>query len=561
MVAVKSDTAIVALFNSDCVASMVQTLSREIRILVIDEQALAQNYLRFALEKLGYSKIHFTDRAQTALQWCKEQEFDLIICSFNLQQGKDGFQLYEELKVRRIQRLKTGFIFISAETDPSLVYSVLELQPDEFLAKPYTMRDLQNRIERVLQRKQQLASVYHWMEQGRLDRALEHLDQMLTNGEHLKLIPMLLKMKGELLLSQQNFSQAQAFFSSVLKLQPLSWARIGLIKALQALQDHAAATAQIQLLSPKGESKLFLLEQLAEQEFQRQDFQQAQQLLEQATALAPRNLFRQQKLLQLSRLNHDYERQYKAARDMVKFARHSMYEQPDLYLNLARACVDFAISVDEDGETNKLSRQANDCLSNVRQNFPAAELEQQQLVLQARLLYLRDHKDKAKKLLSAVPAQELTLDNIEDALDTAKALHEVGLLQASGEWFSRISNFCQQHQTDPYLQTYLKQEQQERAELPTAPRELNNIAVMHFDHGNWQSALAAFRHAFRLLPNNAGIALNLLQCLLMMPQAQKPADLEPELLHKCRSTVEQAKLKPEQQRRFEQLKIKHALKC
>ncbi len=111
---------------------MVQTLSREIRILIIDEQALAQNYLRFALEKLGYGKILFTDRAQTALQWCKDQEFDLIICSFNLQQGKDGFQLYEELKVRRIQRLKTGFIFISAETDPSLVYSVLELQPDEF---------------------------------------------------------------------------------------------------------------------------------------------------------------------------------------------------------------------------------------------------------------------------------------------------------------------------------------------------------------------------------------------------------------------------------------------
>jgi DNA-binding response OmpR family regulator len=560
LVAVTNDTAIVALFKSDCVASMVQNLSREIKILVIDEQALAQNYLRFALEKLGYSNIRFTDRAQTALLWCKDQDFDLIICSFNLQQGKDGFQLYEELKVRRIQRLKTGFIFISAETDPSLVYSVLELQPDEFLAKPYTMRDLQNRIERVLRRKQQLAPVYHWMEQARFDRALEQLDQMLTNGEHLKLIPLLLKMKGDLLLSQQQFGQAQTFFNSVLQLQPLSWARIGLIKALQAQQDFAEAKLQIQQLSPKGESRLFMLEQLSEQEFQRQDFSQAQLLLEQATALAPRNLLRQQKLLQLSRLNHDYERQYKTARDMVKFARHSMYEQPDLYLNLARACIDFAVSIDEDGETNKLSRQANDCLSNVRQHFPDADLDQQQLVLQARLLYLREQKDKAKKLLSALPAQELTLERIEDALDTAKALHEVGLLQASGEWFSRISNFCQQHQTDPYLQTYLKQEQQERAELPTAPRELNNIAVMHFDHGNWQAALAAFRHAFRLLPNNAGIALNLLQCLLMMPTSQKPADLGPELFQKCRRTVEQGKLQPEQQRRFEQLKIKHAAK-
>lgn len=120
---------------------MDQTLSREMTILIIDEQALAQNYLRFTLEKLGYSQVQFTDKAQTALVMCKERQFDLIICSFNLQQGKDGYQLYEELKVRRLQKLSTGFIFISAETDPSLVYSVLELQPDEFLAKPYTMRD------------------------------------------------------------------------------------------------------------------------------------------------------------------------------------------------------------------------------------------------------------------------------------------------------------------------------------------------------------------------------------------------------------------------------------
>ncbi len=175
-------------------------------------------------------------------------------------------------------------------------------------------------------------------------------------------------------------------------------------QSLTGARRSAGASAQIQQLNPKvfGESRLFMLEQLAELEFQRQDFPQAQLLLEQATQLAPRNLIRQQKLLQLSRLNHDYERQYKAARDMVKFARHSMYEQPDLYLNLARACIDFAVSVDEDGETNKLSRQATDCLQSMRHHFPEAELDQQQLVLQARLLYLRDQKDKAKKNASGL---------------------------------------------------------------------------------------------------------------------------------------------------------------
>ena len=538
---------------------MDQPLSREIYILIIDEQALAQNYLRFALEKMGYTQVQFTDRAQTALQLCKDRQFDLIICSFNLQQGKDGYQLYEELKVRRIQKLSTGFIFISAETDPSLVYSVLELQPDEFLAKPYTMRDLQTRIERVLRRKQDLLPVYQWMEQGRYDRALQQLDTMLAQGQAAKLVPVLLRLKGDLLLELADYDKAQQFFQSVFAVQPFNWARMGQIKALLAQGKTSEADQQMQLLEMKGETKLFALEQLAELEFRRDEYELAQQHLEMATSLAPRNLYRQQKLLQLSRLNHDYERQYKTARDMLKFARYSMYEQPDLYLNLARACIDFAVSVDEDGETNKLSRQANEALTNLRSQFPDADVKPQQQVIQARLLYLKDHKDKAQKLLTELEHEPLQIHSVEDALDKAKALHEVGLTQLSKSWFDQIALYCQQQQPDPYLGSYLQQERQERAELSTAPRELNNLAVMHFSHGNWQAALAAFSHAFRLLPKNAGIALNLLQSLVTTGNTAQGNDKTQRLalIQSCLRTIEKGKLTPEQSRRFEQLKIKH----
>jgi DNA-binding response OmpR family regulator len=529
---------------------MDQNLSREIKILIIDEQALAQNYLRFALEKLGYTQVQFTDKAQSALQMCKDRQFDLIICSFNLQQGKDGYQLYEELKVRRIQKLSTGFIFISAETDPSLVYSVLELQPDEFLAKPYTMRDLQSRIERVLRRKQELMPIYMWMEQGRLDRALQQLDHMLAEGQNPKLVPVLLRFKGDLLLQLADYDKAQLFFRSVLAVQPFNWARMGLVKTLLAKGDVQLASSEMQQLDQKGETRLFALEQLAELEFRREEFEQAQLHLEQATQLAPRNLFRQQKLQQLSRLNHDYERQYKAARDMVKFARYSMYEQPELYLNLARACIDFAVSQDEDGETNKLSKQATDCLNNMKSQFPDADTKEQQLVVQARILYLKDQKDKAQKLLAELDNNHIVIDNLE-------ALHEVGLTQPSRNWFEQISHYCQQQHTDPYLKSYLQQESAERAELTTPPRELNNIAVMHFQHGNWQAALAAFEHAFRLLPRNPGIALNLLQSMLSAPEHHLAPVKRLHLTQACLRAIEKGKLNTEQTKRFEQLKLKH----
>jgi tetratricopeptide (TPR) repeat protein len=244
---------------------------------------------------------------------------------------------------------------------------------------------------------------------------------------------------------------------------------------------------------------------------------------------------------------------------MVKFARYSMYEQPELYLNLARACIDFAASQDEDGETNKLSKQASDLLNNLKSQFPDNDTKEQQLVVQARLLYLKDQKDKAQKLLAELDNNHIVIDNLEAALDKAKALHEVGLTQASRNWFEQISRYCQQQHTDPYLKSYLQQESAERAELTTPPRELNNIAVMHFQHGNWQAALAAFEHAFRLLPRNPGIALNLLQSMLSAPEHHLAPAKRQHLTQACLRAIEKGKLNPEQTKRFEQLKLKHPL--
>ncbi len=535
-----------------------QQVSRDVKILIIDEQPLAQNYLRFALEKLGYNQVQFTERAQIALNWCKETQYDLIICAFNLHTGKDGYQFYEEIKVRRIQGYSTGFIFISAETDPSLVYSVVELQPDEFLAKPYTMRDLQLRIERVLKRKQQLRPIHAWMDLGRADKALQQLDEMLTEGEYPKLVPLLLRTKGDLLLEIGDIHKALSYFQSVLAVQKFGWAQIGEVRCLLAQNNYRQAELQLAQLELKADTRLFALDQKAELEFHRKSFEEAQLSLQQAAALAPRNLYRQQKLMNLSRLNHDYERQYRTARDMVKFARYSVFEQPDLYLNLARACIDFAGSIDEDGETNKLSKQATDALTNLRSNFPNAETLDQQAVIQARLYYLRDQKDKAAKLLEKMETVPEVLPAVEDALDRAKAFHEIGMTQASQAWFDKIAKHCAEQNTDPFLISYLQQERLERAELSTPPRELNNIAVMHYQHGNHQAALAAFQHAFRLLPKNAGIALNLLQSILTAPLGSIDPVSKKKLLKATLAAIHQGKLHPEQSRRFEQLKLKHA---
>ena len=528
---------------------------RDERILIIDEQQLSQSYLRYTLEQLGYQNITIADRAQLALNLCRDNLFDLIICSFNQAEGKDGFQLFAELKFSGLQKHATALIFISAETDPTLVHSVIELQPDEFLAKPFAIKDLQLRIERVLKRKQQLRPLYQLLDNQQYPSALRHIDEQLSDASQHKWFPLLLKLKGDILLAQQDYEDAEHFFLAMLSIQPFSWARMGLVRCYVQQGREQQAFNELEPLLLRTESRLFALDLLSELEFKQQRYQQAQQHLIDAAELAPRNLLRQQKLLQLSRLNHDYETQYRAAKDMVKYARYSMFEQPDLYLNLARASIDYALASEDEEQQSRLNRQVTLSLQALQKQFGKQDLSEQQLILQARLLYLQDHKDKAKALLRDLKNDQ-PISSLEDALDKAKALHELGLADAAEQLFQQISDYCKQQQADPVLTAYLQQEQAERVQMKQGPRELNNSAVQLYQRGHWEQAFEAFSLAHKVMPKNAGIALNLLQTLLTSPRPLCGVQEKLRLQHQCEQVIAAASLKPEQQRRYEQLKSK-----
>lgn len=532
-------------------AFMAVKLNKDIQILVVDDQPLTQNYLRYALETLGYSSFTYADNSTAALTLCRDKVFDLIICSFNLN-GKDGYQLYQELKARNLFRYCTGFIFISAETDPSLVHSVLELQPDEFMVKPYVIKDLKARIDRTVQRKNLFRPLYSLLDQHKTEAALQLLDLWLEKGVHAKYNSMLLKLKGEVLQQAGRWTEAEQFYSSLVHNDSLYWVKLGLARCLIQREHYSEATMLLQPLLHKADMKLAALDLLADIHLKQQQYKKAQSELIQAADMAPRNLLRQQKLMNLSRLNHDYEHQFKAAKELVRFARFSIYEQPDLYLNLARASIDLALSMDEEEQTSRLSKMAQDTLANMRQLFPDQPKEQQQAVVQARLYYLKDQIEKAKQLLLAMEKTPL-LQGPEDILDKAKALHEVGLISNARELLRQLTMDSKSlKDADPLFVHYLKQEQKERESLPMGPREFNNNAVLLYEKGQWNQALAAFIQAFSIMPGNVGIALNLLQSLRSTPNIDASIQTE-QLRMQCEMILSKAKLNAEQEKRWKQL--------
>ncbi|WP_372769230.1 response regulator [Pseudoalteromonas sp.] len=522
----------------------------ESSILLIDDQPLALSYMKQSLENLGFSDISIAENAKMALALCQEHSFHLVLCSFNLGKLKDGYQLYEELKTKRLIKHTCGFIFISAETDTSLVHSVIELQPDDFLAKPFSIKVFGERIIKLLKRKQALAKIYDFIDVGNDSKALRHINEMLSDSSKNHLSPILLKLRGELLLKLNRTAEAIDFFKSVLNIQKFTWARVGLVEAYIQNSEFAQAKNILEVMLTKPETRLVGYNLLGKLELFLENFTQAQEYLTLASELAPRNIERQEELVILTKYNHDHEKHFQVNKEIVKYAKHSMHDTPDIYLNLARAGIDYALTLDQADMINRLTRQSNECLAQLRKQFPDSKAQEQIDVIHARIHYLKDEHAKAIALVEQLEDQPI-IRSIDDTLDKAKAFHELGMHYKANQLFTQLAEHCEKYKNDnTSLNAYLKQERQERDEIRYSPKELNNNAVLSYEKGKYEEALSFFTQAFRVMPKNTNIALNLLQVML---DNKHPTSINKELISRCFETVTNAKLDNEQQARLEKL--------
>ncbi len=527
-------------------------ISKETKVLIVDDQVLAKGYMKYSLEELGFSDITYVDKAQHALTKIRSEHFDLIICSYNLKKDQDGYYLYDQLKHSGELQPSCAFIFISADTTSDLVHSIVELQPDDFLAKPFTVNDLDKRLTKVLTRKRAMKKVYKHMGRGQLPKALAEVELFLSDPKNSEFFPLALKTKGELLLACGHYEQAKEFYMAILNVQTFTWAQLGLVNAYIHLNEDEEAEKLVLQLAFKSESQLAAYDLLSALQIKQKDFEAALECVVMATEISPRNIRRHKTAMNLSRITHDYETQFEAAKKIVKFAKDSIHDKPENYLNVARAGIDFAMTSDE-SETYRLLKQANEYVKQFKAAFPKAELHDQIKVINARLLYLQDEKENAKALLEQLEENNWEADSMDALLDKAKAFHELGFYDKSSAVMDLIETRCKKdEQQGSLFLHYVQQEKQERSAIKQTPKELNNTAVTYYRSGELDNALRVFRQAFTVMPKNHSIALNLLQAIAMNPNAHASDNVS--LIDHCIRVIENAKLNEEQTERYHKVR-------
>lgn len=529
-------------------------LAKNTKVLIVDDQVLAKGYMKYSLEELGFSDITYVDKINLALTTLRSQRFDLIICSYNLKREQDGYYFYDEIKSNGELPLSTAFVFISADTNSDLVQSIIELQPDDFLAKPFTVKDLDRRLSRVLARKKALNDVYLCIEKNQFVRALSEVELFLGNPKHSEFFPLALKIKGEMLTASGNFQQAKDFYLAILKVQTFTWAQLGLVNSYLRLNEDESAEKLVLRLAFKPDSQLAAYDLLTALQIKQNDFETALECVMMATEISPRSIRRHKTAMDLSRITHDYETQFEAAKKIVRFAKNSIHDKPENYLNVARSGIDYAMTT-EPKDTERLIKQANEYVRQLKQAFPKADVQEQMKVINARLLYLEDEKDNALALLNMLDEDSWDNEGIDALLDKSKIFHDVGLHERSQAVLNQIEERSKNDsEHSEIFMHYINQEKEEKSAIKFSSKDLNNTAVRYFQKGDIDNAMEVFTQAFTIMPKNTSIALNLLQAISSKAAKSGVVAVSNPMFKKCIKTIENSKLDEVQQERYHKIR-------
>lgn len=172
-------------------------------LIVEDEESLAES-LSFALEKYGYAVEWISDGSQ-ALQSLKKPFPDLILLDVMLP-GTDGFEV-----CRAVQKMEPSIpiIMITARTSETDRVVGLELGADDYVIKPFSIRELEARIKAVLRRRKSESSKPQPELQLDFDRRIaKRLGKMIElSPKEWEVLACLVKAQGNIVSKEKLFEE------------------------------------------------------------------------------------------------------------------------------------------------------------------------------------------------------------------------------------------------------------------------------------------------------------------------------------------------------------------
>ena len=122
-----------------------------IKKIIVDDIFNTRALLKQLLTENGYMVVGDFEDGLAALDFFYEEKPDLAILDYNLNCTKDGKNYTGIDLMKDIKKIKSDVkvIFISANAEPSIIKNAVLQGASDFIAKPFNLVDLIQRINKV----------------------------------------------------------------------------------------------------------------------------------------------------------------------------------------------------------------------------------------------------------------------------------------------------------------------------------------------------------------------------------------------------------------------------
>jgi len=158
-------------------------------ILIVEDEVKLANLLADYFRDADYL-VHLIHHGDEVISWVKEHEPSVILLDIMLP-GKNGIELCKEIR----QFSNVPILMVTAKVDEIDRLLGLELGADDYICKPFSLREVVARVKAVMRRAQGVASSLNnlHLDEHRFTVAFNHQEVKLTSVEFQLLKPLAAK--------------------------------------------------------------------------------------------------------------------------------------------------------------------------------------------------------------------------------------------------------------------------------------------------------------------------------------------------------------------------------
>ncbi|MES2263613.1 MAG: tetratricopeptide repeat protein [Pseudomonadota bacterium] len=303
--------------------------------LIIEPHPGMRASLHTMLGQCGLTRIDDAATSGQAIRMLAMKPYDLILCEYALDGGQDGQQMLEDVRHHRLAHPSTMFFMVTGEGQFSRVVSAAELQPTDYVLKPFTIDTLLDRVTRALDKRNAFMALYQMLETGgsrdAIAACIDGAAHQPRYGADFQ------RLRAELHVQLGEPELAEPIYADLYETKRIHWARLGQAKCLCLRERYPEAQAMLEALLAQNRNFLDAYDWLARTHEMAGDWSRAQGILEGAVELSPHAVRRLRHLGAVALEAGDADAAEKALRQVVSKARFSEFRDPEDHARLVQA--------------------------------------------------------------------------------------------------------------------------------------------------------------------------------------------------------------------------------